>query len=81
MTHKDLKPGQEGKNVSLGDPIEVNRRSYELSVRKDIPTQADVYAYRGFNLLCMPCFASVGAMKCGLKTLRAIGAVVGSVIL
>ena len=47
------------------------------SLRTDIPTQAGAYAYMIFNLLCMPCFAAVGAMKRELKTWRATGAAVG----
>ena len=26
-------------------------------------TQASAFAYMAFNLLCMPCFAAVGAIK------------------
>jgi ferrous iron transport protein B len=38
------------------------------SVRRDMPTKSGGFAYIMFNLLCMPCFAAVGAMKRELKT-------------
>ena len=40
------------------------------TVRKDIPTKSAGLAYIMFNLLCMPCFAAVGAMHNELKTWR-----------
>lgn len=40
------------------------------SVRKDIPTRSAGLAYIMFNLLCMPCFAAVGAMHNEMKTWR-----------
>ncbi|MGB4658318.1 MAG: ferrous iron transport protein B [Mobilitalea sp.] len=43
------------------------------SMKDDIPTKAAAYAYMVFNLLCMPCFAAVGAMKRELKTWRLTG--------
>ncbi len=43
----------------------------------EIFTKASAYAYMAFNLLCMPCFAAVGAMKREYGswkwTLRAVG--------
>jgi ferrous iron transport protein B len=38
------------------------------TMKDDIPNKAAAYAYMVFNLLCMPCFAAVGAMKRELKT-------------
>ena len=38
------------------------------SMKDDIKTSASAYAYMAFNLLCMPCFAAVGAMKRELKS-------------
>ncbi|HBD63978.1 MAG TPA: hypothetical protein DC038_06005, partial [Clostridiales bacterium] len=35
------------------------------------------YSYMVFNLLCMPCFAAVGAIKRELKTWRLTGGAVG----
>ena len=43
------------------------------SVKRDIQTSQAAYAYMIFNLLCMPCFASVGAMKRELKTWKSTG--------
>ena len=43
------------------------------SVKRDIQTPQSAYAYMIFNLLCMPCFASVGAMKRELKTWKSTG--------
>lgn len=40
------------------------------TMKDDIKTKAAAYAYMAFNLLCMPCFAAVGAMKKELKTWR-----------
>ncbi|WMJ76190.1 MULTISPECIES: ferrous iron transport protein B [unclassified Sedimentibacter] len=48
-----------------------------VSMKNDIKTDAAAYAYMVFNLLCMPCFAAVGAMKRELKTWKATGAAVG----
>lgn len=42
-------------------------------MRDDIQTKAAAYAYMVFNLLCMPCFAAVGAMKRELKTWKETG--------
>lgn len=42
-------------------------------MKDDIKTKAAAYAYMVFNLLCMPCFAAVGAMKRELKTWRLTG--------
>ena len=39
----------------------------------DIKTKSAAYAYMVFNLLCMPCFAAVGALKRELKTWKATG--------
>ena len=38
------------------------------SIHTDIPTKGAALAYMVFNLLCMPCFAAVGAMKRELKS-------------
>jgi len=38
------------------------------TLREDIPTKQAALAYMAFNLLCMPCFAAVGAMKRELKS-------------
>lgn len=43
------------------------------SMKQDIKTNAAAYAYMVFNLLCMPCFAAVGAMKRELKTWKLTG--------
>ena len=43
------------------------------SMKEDIKTNAAAYAYMVFNLLCMPCFAAVGAMKRELKTWKLTG--------
>lgn len=43
------------------------------TMKDDIKTKAAAYAYMVFNLLCMPCFAAVGAMKRELKTWRLTG--------
>jgi len=40
------------------------------TLRQDIPTKQAALAYMAFNLLCMPCFAAVGAMKRELKSWR-----------
>jgi ferrous iron transport protein B len=40
------------------------------TLRRDIPTRQAALAYMVFNLLCMPCFAAVGAMKRELKSWR-----------
>ncbi len=47
------------------------------TLKQDIPTKAAGYAYMVFNLLCMPCFAAVGAMKRELKSWKMTGAAVG----
>ena len=47
------------------------------TLKEDIPTKAGAYAYMVFNLLCMPCFAAVGAMRRELKTWRATGIAIG----
>lgn len=43
------------------------------TMKDDIKTKAAAYAYMVFNLLCMPCFAAVGAMKRELKTWKETG--------
>jgi ferrous iron transport protein B len=46
------------------------------SMKTDIPDKSAAYSFMIFNLLCMPCFAAVGAMKRELKTWRlTLGAV------
>ena len=40
------------------------------TLREDIATKQASLAYIAFNLLCMPCFAAVGAMKRELKSWR-----------
>jgi len=47
------------------------------TMKNDIPNKAAAYAYMAFNLLCMPCFAAVGATKRELKTWRLTGFAVG----
>lgn len=47
------------------------------TMQDDIKTKAAAYAYMVFNLLCMPCFAAVGALKRELKTWRATAGAVG----
>jgi ferrous iron transport protein B len=47
------------------------------SMKNDIKTRSAAYAYMVFNLLCMPCFAAVGAMKRELKTWKATAGAVG----
>lgn len=47
------------------------------TVKEDIKTPQAAYAYMIFNLLCMPCFAAVGAMKRELKTWRSTGGAIG----
>lgn len=42
-------------------------------MKDDIKTKAAAYAYMVFNLLCMPCFAAVGAMKRELKSWKETG--------
>lgn len=40
------------------------------TLKDDIKTRQAAFAYMAFNLLCMPCFAAVGAMKRELKSWR-----------
>ncbi|MDT4762471.1 ferrous iron transport protein B [Sphaerochaeta sp. PS] len=40
------------------------------TLKEDIPTRQAALAYMAFNLLCMPCFAAVGAMRRELKSWR-----------
>ncbi len=47
------------------------------SMKNDIKSDAAAYAYMVFNLLCMPCFAAVGAMKRELKTWKLTGYAIG----
>ncbi len=47
------------------------------TMKDDIKTDAAAYAYMVFNLLCMPCFAAVGAMKRELKTWKLTGSAIG----
>lgn len=47
------------------------------TMREDIKTKAAAYAYMVFNLLCMPCFAAVGALKRELKTWKSTFGAVG----
>ena len=47
-----------------------------VSMKNDIKTQAAAYSYMVFNLLCMPCFAAVGAMKRELKSWKNTGGAV-----
>ena len=47
------------------------------TMKKDIKTDVAAYSYMVFNLLCMPCFAAVGAMRRELKTWKATGAAIG----
>lgn len=48
-----------------------------VSMKNDIRTDAAAYSYMVFNLLCMPCFAAVGAMKRELKTWKLTGSAIG----
>ena len=48
-----------------------------VSMRNDIDSKAGAYSYMVFNLLCMPCFAAVGAMKRELKSWKLTGGAVG----
>lgn len=43
------------------------------SMKEDIKNKAAAYAYMAFNLLCMPCFAAVGAMRKELKSWKLTG--------
>lgn len=47
------------------------------SMKNDISSKAAAYAYMAFNLLCMPCFAAVGAMKRELKSWKLTGMAIG----
>lgn len=47
------------------------------TIHADIPTKQAALAYMAFNLLCMPCFAAVGAMKRELKSWRRTASAVG----
>ncbi len=47
------------------------------TMQDDIADKAAAYAYMVFNLLCMPCFAAVGAMKRELKTWKMTGFAIG----
>lgn len=46
------------------------------TMKDDIKTKHAAYAYMVFNLLCMPCFAAVGALKRELKTWKSTGCAV-----
>ena len=46
------------------------------TVRRDIPSKSAGFAYIMFNLLCMPCFAAVGAMY---QELKSIGKTLGGI--
>lgn len=48
-----------------------------VSMKDDIKTKPAAYSYMVFNLLCMPCFAAVGAMKKELKTIKSTAGAVG----
>lgn len=47
------------------------------TMKDDIQNKASAYAYMAFNLLCMPCFAAVGAMKRELKSWKSTGGAIG----
>ena len=47
------------------------------TLKQDIPTKQAALAYMAFNLLCMPCFAAVGAMKRELKSWKRTSSAVG----
>lgn len=47
------------------------------SMKNDISSRAAAYSYMAFNLLCMPCFAAVGAMKRELKSWKLTGIAIG----
>lgn len=42
---------------------EISAGAASLPQIKDVFNQASAYAYMAFNLLCMPCFAAVGAIR------------------
>lgn len=46
------------------------------TMKEDIKTDIAAYSYMVFNLLCMPCFAAVGAMRRELKTFKRTGGAV-----
>lgn len=48
-----------------------------VSLKDDIKTKEAAYAYMVFNLLCMPCFAAVGAMKRELKSWKQTSMAIG----
>lgn len=56
--------------VELYDDAGDGGAQYTMS---DDMSKAGAYAYMIFNLLCMPCFAAVGAMKRELKTWKNLG--------
>ena len=66
-----------GEIYSEGILFEGEDENALSSMKKDISTKAAAYAYMAFNLLCMPCFASVGAMKRELKSWKLTGMAVG----
>ena len=52
------------------------------TMKDDIKQRQQLYSYMVFNLLCMPCFAAVGATKRELKVLGSLqGAAVGTQML
>ena len=50
-------------------------------MKNDNKSDDDSYAYLLFNLLCMPCFAAVGAKKRELKTWKLTGYAIGDQML
>ena len=69
--------GQLFGNVSEETVEAVMAGEEALPAIKEVFSKASAYAYMAFNLLCMPCFAAVGAMKREYGswkwTLRAVG--------
>lgn len=69
--------GQLFGNVSEETVEAVMAGEEALPAIGEVFTKASAYAYMAFNLLCMPCFAAVGAMKREYGswkwTLRAVG--------
>ena len=48
------------------------------TLSEDISSKSAAYAYMVFNLLCMPCFAAVGAMRRELKSWKELGKAVAT---
>lgn len=70
----DLETAQAIYEETLAEGGDINALP---TMKKDIPSKSAGFAFIMFNLLCMPCFAAVGAMhrelKTWLKTLHGVG--------